>query len=162
MLENVRAYKDAAKVASDAYKSRPILTSETLTKLEELAKGVDASIKYSNISYVDGILTIPVVANGTNDPVQNIPNTLAKAIADDGTFYNVDYVGYNLNTNTAQPTVVTNPDGTTSTIPGAEQKTVDFNLVMYLKSNVDSIVSDYEVSEETITDDTTNQEESAN
>ncbi|MGN1411332.1 MAG: pilus assembly protein PilM [Oscillospiraceae bacterium] len=167
MLENVRAYKDAAKVASDAYKSRPILTNEILTKLEELATGVDASIKYSNINYVDGILTIPVTANGSNEPVQTIPNTLAKAIADDGTFYNVDYVGYNLNTNTTDATVVTNPDGTTTTIPGTEQKTIDFNLVMYLKSDVDSIVSDYEVNEETIidntvTDGTTNQEESAN
>lgn len=163
MLESVRTYKDAAKVAADAYKSRPILASDTFTKLQELATGVDASIKFGNISYEDGIMTIQVTANGGNVAAQTIPSALAKSIADDGTFYNVDYVGYNLDTVTSDPTTVTNPDGTVSTIPGTEQKTISFQLVVYLKNDIDSIVSDYEITNDTSNDtDAVNGEESSN
>lgn len=163
MLESVRAYKDAAKVAADAYKSRPILASDTFTKLQELATSIDASIKFGSISYDSGMMTIQVTANGGNVAAQTIPSALAKSIADDGTFYNVDYVGYNLDTATSEPTTVTNPDGTVSTIPGTEQKTISFQLVVYLKNDIDSIVSDYEISSDTSSDtDTVNGEESSN
>lgn len=163
MLESVRAYKDAAKVAADAYKSRPILASDTFTKLQELATSIDASIKFGSISYDSGMMTIQVTANGGNVAAQTIPSALAKSIADDGTFYNVDYVGYNLDTATSEPTTVTNPDGTVSTIPGTEQKTISFQLVVYLKNDIDSIVSDYEITNDTSNDtDAVNGEESSN
>lgn len=159
MLENVRAYKSSAKIASDAYKSRPEIANDTLTKLDELATGVDASIKFGKVSYADGIMTVSVTANGGNVPVQTIPTTLAKAIADDGSFYNVDYIGYNIQTNTTESSTITNADGTTTVVPGSEQKVIDFNLVMYLKNDVNSMVSDYDVSiNETTESDTTGEE----
>lgn len=152
MLENVRAYKDSAKVAADAYASRPIISSDTMNELDTLAASVDASIKYTNISYADGVLTVPVTATGTNELAQTIPTKLATAIAGDELFYNVEYVGYTLNTTTTQGTTVTNPDGTTTQTPGTEQKSVDFNLVMYLKNDIDSIVTDYDIISNTDTD----------
>jgi type IV pilus assembly protein PilM len=156
MLENVRAYKDAAQVASDAYKSRPVLDNALLTKLDELATGVDASVKYSNITYDNGVITATVTATGSTAPAQTIPSALATAIANDDSFYNVDYVGYTLNTNTTESSTVTNADGTTTVIPGTEQREIDFTLVMYLKNDISSVVSEYD---NVVTDDV--EEESA-
>jgi type IV pilus assembly protein PilM len=144
MLENVRAYKDAAKLAADAYKSQPVLESEIINTLDEAAKSVDSSIEYGSISYSAGAITVPVTAEGKNNEyAQAIPTDLIQAILESDAFYNVDYDGYTVSDSSSE-TTVTDEDGNTKTVSSGSKKSISFNLVMYVKSDSDAIADEYE------------------
>lgn len=145
MLENVRAYKDSAKLASDAYKSQPVLESSFLSTLEDTAKGVDSSIKFGSVQFTEGNIVIPVTAKGkTNEYAQTIPANLVQAIVETGTFYNVDYVGYTSVT-TSTESVTQDADGNTKTVKGADEMVLSFDIVMHVKSDSDSIANEYDI-----------------
>ena len=165
MLENVRSYKMAAKLASDAYDSQPILEKELITTLEDTAKTVDSSITFDNIDYSDGAITIAVTANGkNNESAQAIPSSLVQAITETDKFYNVDYVGYNMTDEITQ-NVAKNEDGSTTPVSQSSKKTITFTITMHVKSDSDSLADEYESLEQESTDatstDATNGEESA-
>ena len=165
MLENVRSYKMAAKLASDAYDSQPILEKELITTLEDTAKTVDSSITFDNIDYSDGAITIAVTANGkNNESAQAIPSSLVQAITETDKFYNVDYVGYNMTDEITQ-NVTKNEDGSTTPVSQSSKKTITFTITMHVKSDSDSLADEYESLEQESTDatstDATNGEESA-
>ena len=165
MLENVRSYKMAAKLASDAYDSQPILEKELITTLEDTAKTVDSSITFDNIDSSDGAITIAVTANGkNNESAQAIPSSLVQAITETDKFYNVDYVGYNMTDEITQ-NVAKNEDGSTTPVSQSSKKTITFTITMHVKSDSDSLADEYESLEQESTDatstDATNGEESA-
>ena len=165
MLENVRSYKTAAKLASDAYDSQPILEKELITTLEDTAKTVDSSITFDSIDYSEGEITIAVTANGkNNESAQAIPSSLVQAITETDKFYNVDYVGYNMTDEITQ-NVAKNEDGSTTPVSQSSKKTITFTITMHVKSDSDSLADEYESLEQESTDDTstdaTNGEESA-
>lgn len=163
MLENVRAYKAAAKLAADAYKSQPVLESTLLSTLEDTAKKVDNSIKFGSAQFTEGNIVIPVTAKGkTNEYAQTIPSSLVQAIIETNTFYNVDYIGY-VSSTTSTETVTQDADGNTKTVKGSDEMVLSFDIVMHVKSDSDSIANEYDIaSQESSTDatatDTTGEE----
>lgn len=163
MLENVRVYKAAAKLAADAYKSQPVLESTLLSTLEDTAKKVDNSIKFGSAQFTEGTIIIPVTAKGkTNEFAQTIPSSLVQAIIETNTFYNVDYIGY-ASATTSTETVTQDADGNTKTVKGSDEMVLSFNIVMHVKSDSDSIANEYDIaSQESSTDatatDTTGEE----
>lgn len=165
MLENVRSYKTAAKLASDAYDSQPILEKELITTLEDTAKTVDSSITFGNMDYSDGAITVSVTANGkSNESAQAIPSSLVQAIIETDKFYNADYTGYNITDEVTQNTV-TAQDGSTTSSTKSSKKTISFTITMQVKSDSESLADEYETLEQESTDatstDATNGEESA-
>jgi type IV pilus assembly protein PilM len=152
MLENVRTYKDAAKLASDAYDSQPFFSSDLLSTLEETAKSVDSSISFGTFSYSGGVITVPVTATGKNNEyAQAIPSSLVQALLETDVFYNVDYTGYGLTDNITEKNVVDDEGNVVSSSKSSE-KVLDFNLVMYVKSDSDSIAQEYANAEESDAD----------
>lgn len=164
MLENVRAYKDSAKLAADAYKSQPVLESSLLSTLEDTAKTIDSSIRFGSVQFTEGNIVIPVTAKGkTSEYAQTIPSSLVQAIIETNTFYNVDYVGY-ISTTTSTETVTQDADGNTKTVKGSDEMILTFDIVMHVKSDSDSIADEYDIASQESTDDTatdTTGEESA-
>ncbi|MCC8069600.1 MAG: pilus assembly protein PilM [Ruminococcus sp.] len=144
MLENVRAYKQSAKLALDAYNSQPIIESELITTLEEAASATDSSISIENISYSGGDITISITAKGkSNEYAQTIPSTLIQAIIETGKFYDdVDYVGYNV-TDKITESVVEDEDGNTTSSKSSD-KTISFSITMHVKSDSDEIAIEYD------------------
>lgn len=144
MLENVRAYKQSAKLALDAYNSQPIIESELITTLEEAASATDSSISIENISYSGGDITISITAKGKSDEyAQAIPSTLVQAIIETGKFYDdVDYVGYNV-TDKITESVVEDEDGNTTSSKSSD-KTISFSITMHVKSDSDEIAIEYD------------------
>ncbi len=144
MLENVRAYKQSAKLALDAYNSQPIIESELITTLEEAASATDSSISIENISYSGGDITISITAKGKSDEyAQTIPSTLIQAIIETGKFYDdVDYVGYNV-TDKITESVVEDEDGNTTSSKSSD-KTISFSITMHVKSDSDEIAIEYD------------------
>jgi len=161
MLQKVNTYKDAAKLASDAYKSQPILESALLNTLEDTAKSIDSSISINKVTYADGMITLDCSAQGKNDEyAQSIPSSLVQAILETDTFYNVDYTGYAITDEITQA-VVNNEDGSSTPVATSSKKTIDFSIIMHVKSDSDSIASEYEESITETTETTTTGEESA-
>jgi type IV pilus assembly protein PilM len=159
MLENVRTYKDAAKLASDAYDSQPFFSSDLLSTLEETANSVDSSISFGTFSYSGGVITVPVTATGKNNEyAQAIPSSLVQALLETDVFYNVDYTGYGLTDNITEKNVVDDEGNVVSSSKSSE-KVLDFNLVMYVKSDSDSIAQEYANAEESDLEDGEESEE---
>lgn len=103
MLDNVRNYKNMAWQADNAYKSKPVLNQETITKLDELLAeccselGVAAYI--DNTNYEDGIFGMKVaVEHGDLYTAQlpKLPALFAQKISEDGYFAGVEYSGYQI------------------------------------------------------------------
>ncbi len=169
MLEKVRTYKDAAKLAYDAYNSKPVLDSAIIKNIEDTLSTVDSNIKISSFSYDSGVINVSFdVPVKTGLLVQDIPSKCVEALVNNENFYNVDYTGYTVTNTTVEGQVVTNPDGTTTQQAGSTTSELSCDLVLYLSSNSDSIADEYEESlttqavEDGTTDtDATNGEESA-
>lgn len=158
MLENVRAYKQSAKLALDAYNSQPVIESELVNVLEDTAKTIDSSISIGNLQYSSGTITIPITANGKNNEyAQALPSALVQAIIETDKFYNVDYVGYSMTDNVTQ-NVVENEDGSTTTVSQSSKKTLDFSIVMHVKSDSDEIAIEYDGLEEETAEDIAGEE----
>jgi type IV pilus assembly protein PilM len=163
MLENVRAYKDSAKLASDAYKSRPVIESEIFTLIDDTASSVDSSISIGTIDYSGGTISIPVTATGKSDEyAQSLPSTLVQAFLDTDAFYNVDYTGYSVASNTIE-NQTTDEDGNVTSTSKKTEKEVSFQLTMNIKSDSDSIAEEYEsaADDEASVEDGVDGEESA-
>jgi type IV pilus assembly protein PilM len=147
MLENVRTYKDAAKLASDAYDSQPFLGSDLLSTIEDTAKSVDSSISFDTISYDAGVVNIPVTAKGKNDEYcQSLPSSLVQALLETDAFYNVDYTGYTASDTVTEKNVV-DEEGNVVSSSKSSEKSISFNLVMYVKSESDNIAKEYDSSQ---------------
>jgi hypothetical protein len=163
MLENVRAYKDSAKLAVDAYNSRPVIESEIFTLIDDTASSVDSSISIGTLDYSGGTISIPVTATGKSDEyAQSLPSTLVQAFIDTDAFYNVDYTGYSVTSSTVE-NQTTDEDGNVTSTSKKTEKEVSFQLTMNIKSDSDSIAEEYEsaADDEASVEDGVDGEESA-
>lgn len=102
-LDNVRNYKNMAYQADNAYKSKPVLNQETITKINDLFAeactelGVAAYI--DNTNYSDGMFGMKVaVVHGDLHEAElpQLPALFAQKLAEDGYFAGVEYSGYKI------------------------------------------------------------------
>jgi type IV pilus assembly protein PilM len=102
-LDNVRNYKNMAYQADNAYKSKPVLNQEAITKINDIFAeactelGVAAYI--DNTNYSDGMFGMKVaVEHGDLHEAElpQLPALFAQKLAEDGYFAGVEYSGYKI------------------------------------------------------------------
>ncbi|MBD5143433.1 MAG: pilus assembly protein PilM [Ruminococcus sp.] len=154
MKDNVRLYSENINSASDAYKTQPIIYNaiydaidEAMETVTDQTDGINESPSYS-VDYEDGILTVSVVVQTTEEFSQKYPSNLVQYLyetygeeaseKENRLFSSVEYESYTLTT-TAN-----------SENPNDERKTISFDLaVSMLPSELPEIV------EETVPEETT-------
>lgn len=157
MKDNVRLYSENINSASDAYKTQPIIYNVIYDAIDEAMEtvtnqtdGINESPSYS-VDYEDGILTVSVVVQTTEEFSQKYPSNLVQYLyetygeeaseKENRLFSSVEYESYTL-------TVTANSEN-----PNDEKKTISFDLAVSMLPNELPEIVEETVPEETTADE---------
>lgn len=97
---NVNTYKQGVAVAYSAYKTKPAISQDVVTKLDNAVAEATNELGLVSVvatnSYSNGVLTFDVVSLGTEDPSQKLPSLVAEKLKGVSDFANVAYLGYSI------------------------------------------------------------------
>jgi type IV pilus assembly protein PilM len=149
MRDRVNTYASQIKNTVEAYKTLPVINreyyeaiDEAFEKVTEADEGVAEAPKISTISYADGVFSIPVVVESTDEFAQKYPSAIVQYLYDNYSdkFVKVEYNGYAASE--AAPA-----DGENPARAGKTAKTVSFSLTLTI--NNENQLPDLTVAEET-------------
>ena len=149
MRDRVNTYASQIKNTVEAYKTLPVINreyyeaiDEAFEKVTEADEGVAEAPKISTISYAEGVFSIPVVVESTDEFAQKYPSAIVQYLYDNYSdkFVKVEYNGYAASE--AAPA-----DGENPARAGKTAKTVSFSLTLTI--NNENQLPDLTVAEET-------------